>query len=216
MQEVTVVTGLVIKTQSYGEYDKRVVLLTLERGKITCFAKGARRLNSKLMAATGLFAFGQFKVYEGKNAYTLTDAEIDNYFEELMQDFDAAYMGMYFLEIADFYCRENSDDKEMLKLLYQSLRALTHKRLPNELVRCIYEIKSIVVNGEFPGYPEDSDLLEATLYTIQYIVETDISKLYTFQVSEQVQIQLTKVCKKYCKTCMDKEFKSLVIMNTIT
>lgn len=209
------VTGLVIKTQSYGEYDRRVVLLTLERGKITCFAKGARRQNSKLMAATGLFAFGQFKVYEGKNAYTLTDAEIDHYFEELMVDFDAAYMGMYFLEIADYYCRENNDDREMLKLLYQSLRALTHQKIPNELVKCVFEIKAIVVNGEFPGYPEDERLLEATLYTIQYIVETDVAKLYSFQVSKEVQQQLNEVCRKYRKMCMDKEFKSLAILETL-
>lgn len=209
------VTGLVLKTQSVGEYDRRVVLLTLERGKITCFARGARKQNSRLMAATGLFAFGQFKVYEGKNAYTLTDAEIGNYFEELMLDFDAAYLGMYFLEVADYYCRENNDDKEMLKLLYQSLRALTHQKIPNTLVRCIYEIKAIAVNGEFPGYPTDKGLLEATLYTIQYIVETDVSKLYTFQVSDEVLRQLVQVCKKYRKHCMDKDFKSLSILETI-
>ena len=60
---------------------------------------------------------------------------------------------MYFAEVADFYCRENNDEREMLKLVYQSLRALCAPALPNELVRSIFELKAIAVNGEYPGPP---------------------------------------------------------------
>ena len=57
---------------------------------------------------------------------------------------------MYFLELADYCTRENNDEREVLKLLYQSLRALTVKSIPRRLVRCIYEIRLVVANGEFP------------------------------------------------------------------
>ena len=42
---------------------------------------------------------------------------------------------------------------ELLKLLYQSLRALCAKSLAHELVRYIFEIKTVAINGEFPGIP---------------------------------------------------------------
>ena len=129
MQEFTEITGMVLKAEPIGEYDRRVVMLTKEKGKISAFAKGSRRQTSKLLAATNPFSFGTFKLYAGRSSYNILDASISNYFEGLREDFEGAYYGMYFLEVMDYYTRENNDEKEMLKLLYQSLRALMHESL---------------------------------------------------------------------------------------
>ena len=64
-------------------------------------------------------------LYEGRNSNTLQSAEIENYFAELRTDVEAAYYAFYFLEFADFYTREANDEREMLKLLYQTMRVLT-------------------------------------------------------------------------------------------
>lgn len=151
MQEVTLLTGMVLKAEPVNDYDRRVVLLTKERGKIAAFARGARKPSSKLLAATNPFCFGTFKFYEGRASYNLMEADISNYFEGLREDYESAFYGMYFLEVMDYYTRENNDEKELLKLLYQSLRALMHEGLSHLLVRYIFEIKAVVINGEFPG-----------------------------------------------------------------
>ena len=83
MQEFTWVTGMILRQAPIGEYDRRVCLLTLERGKISAFAKGARKQGSRLAAGTGPFSFGSFRLYEGRNSYTITEVNIQNYFEEL-------------------------------------------------------------------------------------------------------------------------------------
>ena len=143
-------TGLVLSAAPIGEYDKRVVILTKEYGKISAFAKGARRPNSPLVGAVNPFAFGKFTIYEGRTSYTIMSAEITNYFAELREDITGAYYGFYFLEFANYYTRESNDEREMLGLLYQSLRALSNPHLPKRLVRVIYELKALCINGEGP------------------------------------------------------------------
>lgn len=213
MQEQVSVTGMILKAEPIGEYDRRVVILTRERGKIAAFARGARKQGSRLLASTNPFCFGQFRVYEGRSSYTVTETVISNYFEELRVDFEPACYGMYFLEVMDYYTRENNDEHEMLKLLYQSLRALLHKGLSNELVRYIFEIKALAINGEYPGPPQNADaFLESTLYALSYIVNTKVERLYTFTVTDQVLAELSWVVETYRKRFVDRKFKSLEIL----
>lgn len=142
--------GMVLSTMPIGDYDRRVVILTKECGKISTFAKGARRPNSALLACSQPFTFGNFTLIQGRSSYTLLSAEISNYFTDLREDLDSVSLGMYFCEFADYYGRENVEAMYMLKLLYQSLRALSKKTIDQRLIRYIFEQKIMAVNGEGP------------------------------------------------------------------
>lgn len=142
--------GMVLSTMPVGDYDRRVVILTKECGKISAFAKGARRPNSALLACSQPFTFGNFTLMQGRSSYNIVSTEISNYFTDLREDLDLVAMGMYFCEFADYYGRENVDGTQMLKLLYQSLRALSKRTIDRRLVRYIFEQKIMAVNGEGP------------------------------------------------------------------
>ncbi len=242
MGQAVSLTGMVLKVMPVNDYDKRITILTKECGKIVAFARGARRPNSQLLAATNAFAFGEFELFEGRSAYNLTKATIHNYFRDLTMDFDAVSIGFYFLEFAEYYCQEQNDEKEMLKLLYQSLRALESKSYNNRLVKLVFELKAMVINGEGPSVfscihckkkenlnlfsvsrggffcrecatlVNGTPLLESTVYAIQYIVSSSIEKLYSFAVSKEVQAELENVVGDYMKHYVSHDFKSAKLL----
>ena len=215
MQDLLTMTGLVLKAEPVGEYDKRVVILTKERGKLAAFARGARKQSSPLPPPPCPLSFGQFGLYAGRNSYTLTEASISNYFEALRKDFEGACFGQYFLEICDYCARENNDERELLKLLYQSLRALPASSIPKELVRYIFEIRTIVINGEFPGLPDESKWQDSTIYAMHYMTTAPVEKLYTFTVSPQVLGELKRLADFYRKRFLNEPFHSLQILDTL-
>lgn len=149
MNQITV-TGMILRSEPIGEFDRRVVILTKERGKISAFARGAKNPKNQLSGRTTPITFGEFILNEGRTSYTLVSASISNYFSELKNDMVDVYYGYYFSEIADYYAREATDERELLLLLYQTMRALTNPNIPNELIRLIYELKVVTINGEGP------------------------------------------------------------------
>ena len=204
-------TGMVIQTTPVGDYNKRVVILTGESGKITSFARGARRMGSRYMGVTEPFCFGHFKLIRGKDAYTFIDANISRHFEELRTDYEATILGSYFLEIADYYTRENMEAYQELNLIYASLLALMNDKFDRKLVKAIYEIKSICIAGEYPGIPNDREYSDTARYTIDRIVQSDIRELFSFAVTAEVLAEIEHVGTVLIKR-LGHDFKSLDLL----
>ena len=234
-----ILTGMVLSAMPIGENDRRITVLTKERGKITAFARGARRPTSQLLAATSPFSFGEFEMYEGRSTYNLKNAAISNYFRELAKDPVKICYGFYFLEVADFFSHENNDGRELLKLLYQTLRALGSDALDNRLVRRVFELRTLLAEGVYPNIffcqrckakeglthfnvQQGGMLCEScaagdggiavgadTLYTMQYVLTAGIRKLYTFRVSEDVLAEFGQVVDRAFAGQAGHTFRSL-------
>ena len=234
------VTGMVLSAATIGEYDKRVVLLTKERGRISAFARGARRPKSPLSASTEPFVFGEFFIFRGRDSYTIEQVEVKNYFPELRKDLDNLYMALYFCETAAYFTREGMEAKNELNLLYLSLRALLVPTLPGKLVRYIYEFRLLAIEaprifecirchkkeglhhfyvGEAGIVCDDCQdgqagitLSETAIYTLQRIVSSPLEKLYTFTVGEKVLGEIETVVSRYFSAHTDKKFQSIAML----
>lgn len=246
MKEKLELTGMVLSSTVVGDYDKRLVILTKERGKITAFAKGARKPNSPYLGISEPFNFGKFILYEGFDAYRLYGGEVKEYFAEVKNDIEGVCYGTYFCDVLEYLSVEGVGDVNMLNLLYISFKAITNPDIPNPLIRRIFELKVLSFDGEamaafscvkcgkdqlfafyLPGdgllckecagqTPGQHSLLESTIYTLQFILSTPLNKLYSFQVSEPVYEELNSVIGMYFSKHIPKKFNSLEILASLS
>ena len=200
------VSGVVVSCMPIGEYDKRVVIITAELGRIHVFARGARRTNSKLLAGTDPLTFGAFKLISGRNAYTLVDVKIVNYFSELKMDIDRVYYGFYFLELASYFSRENIGEKVLVNLIYMAIKA-------------IFEWKIFQIEGIMPsmdgGVLLGKKLKPSTTYAIKMIAATDITKLFSFDLEAESKREFIKLAEEYRDLNTDIQFKSLEMIREV-
>ena len=214
--DLTDLTALVLASTPAGEYDRRVVLLTRERGKIACFARGARRPGSPLMAVSLPFCFGTYRIRPGRNSNVLVEAKLQTFFEKLRNDMEATCYASYFAEFLQYVTRENNDESALLLLAYQSFRALESERIPKRLVRTVLEIRATAIEGEFLPPSQEHGFSASALQAGEHIVSSPIRTLYTFAVKDSVLVELEHIAEVSVKRSLNHHFESLDILKALT
>ncbi|MCR4961203.1 MAG: DNA repair protein RecO [Lachnospiraceae bacterium] len=215
MQDFMKVTGMVIGAFPSGEYDKRLTVLTKESGKITVFVPGARRQGNRFGAVADLFVFGEFSLYVGKSAYRLQDAKVLNFFEFLRDDLNAAYYGMYFLELADYYTRENNDEALVLLLVYRALQGLKSEKLDNSFVKTVFELKMFVIEGDLIPPKRLGETSADIKAAVDYIIGASIEKLFSFSLKDDGNEKLRLLAGEERKRIVDRKLNSLEILEVM-
>jgi DNA repair protein RecO (recombination protein O) len=168
------------------------------------------------LACSQPFSFGEFTLYAGRSAFNIQAAEISNYFSELRADFDGLCYGLYFCEFADYITKENTDSMDILKLLYQSLRALAKKTIPVELIRSIFELKAIAVGGEAPQVFECVKCKKSSYKTDQSGENTFASEMPEgYYFSAECGGILCRACRVYDKNAVPMNTSTLYAMQYI-
>ncbi len=211
MRDSVTVSGIVLSTMPIGEYDKRLLLLTREFGKISVFARGARRPNSPLIGAAVLFAFGSFELAEGRTAYSLRSAHITEHFDWVSQDMEALCYGSYFAEFSDYYGRENLDGTEAIKLLFCALRALKNDKLSRPLIRRVFELKAMELEGEYYDVPKTS-VPESAMRAWRYVLETPQERLFRFTLDDEAEKAFGRAVEEMKQNFIEKNFRSLTVL----
>ena len=86
--------------------------------------------------------------------------------------------------------------------------------IPNRLVRAVFELKLMEINGEYMEKPLGR-LEDSTIYTWEYVLASPVEKLYTFTVTEKVLEEFTKCVAENKRRFVDKTFHSLDILDVL-
>ena len=205
--------GIVLREQAKGESNKQIVLLAQGVGRVLLSARGARRAKSKLLAATQLFCYADFVVYEGKGFYSVTQAEL-----------------------TERSCPAGMEQDAVLELLYYAFLVMDRGILPPKLISRIFELKLLQLNGLFASdvchicgegegtlyfdgrmgafycekhRTEDSIfVLDAVRRAVRFVLERESRAAFGFQLSAEALEQLTFILRKYMEVHMGIRLKT--------
>jgi len=140
--------GVVLREYAAGESNKKLVLLTASHGKLTAFARGSRRVGSKL--ASDLFCYNEFIFFDGGSFLSLNQVSPIKHFAGIADDFDSYCYACYLLEIADAMLLPKMETGEALRLILHGLNELSTGRLPPKVIFAAFTFKFLQIEGFAP------------------------------------------------------------------
>lgn len=142
--------GIVIKEVNTGEADKILTIFALGKGKITGFAKGARRPKSKIIAGSQFLCYSDFVLFKGRDMYTVNSSDIIEPFYELRNDIIKLTYSAYLVDLVYDAVQENQPSTRVLQLFLNTLYALAKSNKSPELLARIFEIRLLTILGYAP------------------------------------------------------------------
>lgn len=142
--------ALVLRSRPLGERDRLLSLLTLEQGKLSAVAPGARKIKSRLAAGVDYFTYGDFLLYKGRSLYTVNQLEVEMNFARIRGDIRAYACGMYLCELVARLVEEGQPVPPVFNLLLECLFCLNKKKVDGEILVRFFELKLLSLLGYRP------------------------------------------------------------------
>ena len=246
MQIVT--NGLVIREVKTGEADRIITILSDKYGLISASAKNSMKIKSNLLSATSLFSYSEFTLYKGKSMYIVNDAHVSNVFHNITDDLNKLALAMYLAEFTSIILEQDQESKEQLNLLLNCLYVLNTNKYPANMVKAVYELRTLSNYGFMPNLVacskcfkyeggafafrlKDASLLcskcagyynikpnisSACLKAMRHIIFTDNKKIFSFKISDENLLYLSKITEAYLIIQLDRSFKTLDFLKSIS
>ena len=236
--------GVVIREKGTGESDRFVTLLTRDYGVLHAFARGAQSLKSERHSGTQLFAYADFSVSRGKDAYIVTEARVREVFYKLREDVEHLALSQYFCELTGLLAPQETSAEEYLSLLLNALYLLTSGKRPQPFLKAVLELRLMSISGYMPdlvgcakcGTYESEEMFfdrrEGCLYcpdcaergepltpgvlaAMRHICFAEPKKLFSFTLSDAGLTKLSNLTEGYMHTHLNHTFKTLQFYNQI-
>lgn len=144
------VDGVIVREAIVGDNDKMLTIITPESGRISVMAKGARSSKSKTLAATQLYTYGNYEIYEKGDHKWLRGASAQDSFFEMRNTIEGLSLAAYLADLAYELTGEGEDSSEMLRLTLNAFYAIAKKKAPLPIIKGVYELRSASREGFRP------------------------------------------------------------------
>jgi len=149
------VEGLIIRVNNnVGEADRIVTVLTAELGVVRASVRGARKVKSRMAAATALLSYSRLSLVSGRDIYIVDDVEPIRIFSGLSSDIISLTLAQYFCELAGVLAPKDELAHEFLRLVLNALYFLSRedgvRHVDCRIVKAVVELRLLTLAGFMP------------------------------------------------------------------
>lgn len=232
--------GLVIKEQTIGESDRLVTLLTADYGLVRAFVRGAKVMKNRLASSTSLFAYSDFFLYRGRDAFVVENASPIEVFFDLRLDIVRLALAQYFAQLAYELGEEEQPAPEMLSVLLNSLHLLCNGKKDLRIIKAAAELRMLSLGGYMPDIlacaecsAYESELMyfdtangliycencrktgaapchKNVITAIRFICLTEPKKIFSFSLNDENLQLLSEISEKYTLSRLQKTLPTLI------
>ena len=196
-QDEVIVLGKV----NQGEADRIFIALAKNQGKINLFAKGERKILSKLRP--GIDSFYQTKItfIESPRRITLTDVDLVDDFPGLRADWRRFEIATWISALLQEVLPQRGKDKEVFSLTLESLKDI--RRAIKHFQRYYYYFfwRLLDISGYLPDFNNEKRFFISpeTKRLLQQILKKEKKIFYQQFISPTVQKNLVAISKLYAQ-----------------
>ncbi|MBQ7346959.1 MAG: DNA repair protein RecO [Clostridia bacterium] len=144
------VDGVVVRVWDKGENDRYLSVLTAAHGRILLLSKGSRSLRGEQRAISQLYTYANFEFYRRGTTCILKGGSPIQIFYGISEDLDRLNLATYLCELTCELTDEGEEAQEMLRLLLNSLYAISKGLYSLAIIKGAFELRAAAMSGYAP------------------------------------------------------------------
>ncbi len=207
--------GIVVRQVPVTESSMLLTLLTAEKGKISVNAKGSRTIKSKQAAATQLFCYTSFILYEKKEKYWVREADLIENFYGLREDIERIALASYICDVANDAALEEMPEDEMLRLVLNSLYAAAEGKTELSKIKAAFEWRIAAHLGYEPDLVACSGCGDIELSTLDIMDGAAYCKKCAEVRGFEKKVPITRSAADAARYVSECDVKKLIAFNIV-
>jgi DNA repair protein RecO (recombination protein O) len=150
-ERIRKVEAVIISHKDFGEADRLIRLFSLEHGKLSAIAKGARKIKSRKAAHIEPFTYSALVLAKGQSFWIITQADTKNAYPAIRADLRKTAKAAYILELADQLTGDEQPEPSIFHLITGTLKRIDAVENPFNAV-LNFELRMLDHTGFRPDF----------------------------------------------------------------
>lgn len=142
--------AIVLRKTFYNDSDAILTLFSRKMGKISAYARGARKSRTMISTVAHPFIYGEFVLRGKPDIYSISSAEIIDSNYSIREDLKKLSFASYFLELCGYSIHEGMTNPRLFDLTVGILGKMNRKGCDLDKIKLAYEIKLLSYSGLKP------------------------------------------------------------------